>query len=66
MRSAATLCPMTEERIDPAGNTEQWRAFAHGSDPVVPKRGARSFAPVLIGILVGVLILGALAWLAFG
>jgi hypothetical protein len=54
---------MAEERIDPSGNTEQWRAFAHGEDPAEPKR--RSVAPIVIGVLVAVVILGALALLVF-
>ncbi len=54
---------MAEERIDPGGNTEQWRAFAHGQDPVEPKK--RSTTPIVLGVVVVVLILAALALLAF-
>jgi hypothetical protein len=54
---------MAEERIDPGGNTEQWQAFAHGSDPVEPKK--RPTATIVVGVLVVVLILGALALFIF-
>ena len=54
---------MAEERIDPGGNTEQWRAFAHGEDPVEPKK--RSITPIVVGVVIVVLILAALAFLAF-
>jgi hypothetical protein len=54
---------MTEERTDPSGNTEQWRVFAHGADPVEPKK--RPVGPIVAGIVVGVVILGLLALLAF-
>jgi hypothetical protein len=54
---------MAEERIDPGGNTEQWRAFAHAEDPVEQKK--RSIAPIVLGVVVVVLVLAALALLAF-
>jgi hypothetical protein len=54
---------MAEERIDPGGNTEQWRAFAHAEEPPEPKK--RSVTPIVVGVVVVVLILGALALLAF-
>jgi hypothetical protein len=54
---------MAEERIDPGGNTEQWRAFAHGSDPVAPKK--RSSGWIIIGVVAAVVILGVLALLIF-
>ena len=54
---------MAEERIDPGGNTEQWRAFAHGEDPIEPKK--RSVVPIVVGVVIVVVILGALAFLAF-
>jgi hypothetical protein len=52
-----------EERIDPGGNTEQWRAFAHGSDPVEPKK--RPVGTIVIGVVIVVVILGGLLYLAF-
>ena len=52
-----------EERIAPGGNTEQWRAFAHGSDPVEPKK--RAAGTIVVGLLIVVVILGGLAFLAF-
>ena len=54
---------MAEERIDPSGNTAQWRAFAHGDEPPEPKK--RSITPIVLGAVVVVLILAALAFLAF-
>jgi hypothetical protein len=54
---------MAEERIEAGGNTEQWRAFAQGSDPVEPKK--RSLAPIIIGVVVAALIIGLLALLIF-
>ena len=53
---------MAEERIDPGGNTEQWRAFAHAEEPVEPKK--RSIAPIAVGVVVVVLIVAALLFLA--
>jgi hypothetical protein len=52
-----------EERIDPGGNTEQWRVFAQGSDPVVPKK--RPIGTIAVGIVIIVLIVGGLLFLAF-
>jgi hypothetical protein len=54
---------MTEDRIDPSGSTEQWQAFAQGSDPAEPKK--RPTATIVVGVLVVVLILAALALLIF-
>jgi len=54
---------MAEERTDPGGSTEQWRVFAHGSDPEEPKKGSTS--RIVIGVVVAVVILGALALLIF-
>ncbi len=54
---------MAEERIDPGGNTEQWRAFAHGQDPVEPKK--RPAGPIVAGAVVAVVVLGLLALLIF-
>jgi len=54
---------MAEERIDPGGNTEQWRVFAQGSDPVEPKK--RSVGPIVIGVVVALVIIGVLALLIF-
>ena len=54
---------MAEERIDPGGNTEQWRAFVHREDPPEPKK--RSVMPIVVGVVVVVVILAALAFLAF-
>ena len=54
---------MAEERIDPGGNTEQWRAFAQGSDPAEPKK--RPLGPIVIGVAVALVIIGVLALLIF-
>jgi hypothetical protein len=54
---------MADERIDPGGNTEQWRAFAQGSDPVESKK--QSLGPIVIGVVIAVVIIGALALLIF-
>lgn len=54
---------MAEERIDPGGNTEQWRAFVQGSDPVEAKK--RSFGPVIIGVVIALVVIGVLALLIF-
>jgi hypothetical protein len=54
---------MAEERIDPGGNTEEWRAFAQGSDPVQPKK--RPLGPIIIGVVVVAVIIGFLALLIF-
>jgi hypothetical protein len=54
---------MAEERIDPGGNTEQWRVFAQGSDPVEAKK--RPFGTVIVGVVVAVVIIGVLALLVF-
>jgi hypothetical protein len=49
--------------IDPGGNTEQWRVFAHGSDPVVPKK--RPIGTIIVGAAIIVVIVGGLLFLAF-
>jgi hypothetical protein len=48
---------------DQGGNTEQWRAFAHGSDPVEPKK--RPVGTIVVGVVIVVVILGGLLFLAF-
>jgi hypothetical protein len=53
---------MAEEQGNPGGNTEQWRAFAHGTDPVAPAK--RVSAGLIISVVVAVLIVAGLVWLA--
>ncbi len=52
-----------DERIDSGGNTEQWRVFALGSDPVEAKK--RSAGPIIVGVVIAVVIIGVLALLIF-
>jgi hypothetical protein len=58
------VVPMSENSVDPSGNTEAFRAF-HQSAPQDPP--AASKTPVLIGgAVVAVLLIALFIWLATG
>ncbi|MEU5938861.1 hypothetical protein ABZ807_06665 [Micromonospora sp. NPDC047548] len=59
---------MSDEYMDPSGNTEQFRAFAH-AEPAAPAAPAEvaSRLPLLVGAaVVAVLLVAVAAWLALG
>ncbi|WP_165949813.1 hypothetical protein [Micromonospora sp. KC207] len=55
---------MSDKYVDPSGNTEQFRAFAHAPEAAA-KAAPASRAPLVAGIAVAVVLLvAAVAWLA--
>ncbi|MDI5938603.1 MULTISPECIES: hypothetical protein [Micromonospora] len=57
---------MSDKHMDPSGNTEQFRAFAHAPEGAAPAAPA-SRVPLVAGIAVAVVLLVAVvAWLALG
>ncbi|MEV5819975.1 hypothetical protein ACFYMB_13295 [Micromonospora haikouensis] len=55
---------MSDKYMDPSGNTEQFRAFAHAPEGAAPAAPA-SRVPLVAGIAVAVVLLVAVvAWLA--
>ncbi|WP_405104915.1 hypothetical protein OG559_16825 [Micromonospora sp. NBC_01405] len=56
---------MSDKYLDPSGNTEQFRAFAHTPEAGAPTTPAASRAPLFVGAAVVAVVLVALvAWLA--
>ncbi|MBQ1071824.1 hypothetical protein KBX06_01370 [Micromonospora sp. C31] len=54
---------MAENRTDPSGNTEAFRAYAHTAEPEAPAGASRT--PLLVGAAaVAVVLVALLAWLA--
>ncbi|MEH0843855.1 hypothetical protein V6U81_15830 [Micromonospora sp. CPCC 205711] len=57
---------MSDEYMDPSGNTEQFRAFAHSPEAAAPA-ATNSRLPLIAGAaVVAVLLVVAVAWLALG
>jgi hypothetical protein len=57
---------MSDEYLDPSGNTAQFRAFAHSPETAAPAQPA-SRLPLMIGAAaVAVLLVVLVAWLALG
>ncbi|GAA2507233.1 hypothetical protein Ahu01nite_058440 [Winogradskya humida] len=55
---------MSDNSVDPSGNTEAFRAFTHNApeEPV-----AASKTPLIIGVVaVAVVLIAVIAWLALG
>ncbi|MDJ1131793.1 hypothetical protein [Streptomyces iconiensis] len=60
-----------EGHPDPAGSTQMFRAFVDEGTPQqqrgpVPPAPAGPRVGLIVGIVVAVVVLGAVAWLAFG
>ncbi|HEV7896313.1 MAG TPA: hypothetical protein VGP31_00485 [Planosporangium sp.] len=53
---------MSNEQIDPSGNTGQFKAFAQAQ----PEETPPSRTPLLIGVLVAVALVAVVAYLALG
>lgn len=52
---------MSDNNVDPSGNTEAFRAFTHAPQP----EPAASKTPLIItGVVVAVVLIGLIAWLA--
>ncbi|SCG33923.1 hypothetical protein [Micromonospora halophytica] len=57
---------MSDEYVDPSGNTEQFRAFAHSPDSAAAAE-APSRLPLAVGAgVVAVLLVAVATWLALG
>ncbi len=53
---------MSDNSVDPSGNTEAFRAFTHSAPPEEP--AAASKTPLIIGVaVVAVVLVAVLAWL---
>ncbi|MCX4470216.1 hypothetical protein OOK41_07850 [Micromonospora sp. NBC_01655] len=56
---------MSDKYVDPSGNTEQFRAFAHAPEAGGPTAPDASRTPLVAGVAVAVVVLVAVvAWLA--
>lgn len=59
----AMVVGMSEDYVDPSGNTQQFKAFADRSEPAAP--AAPSKLPLIIGAAVAaVVVLALIVWLA--
>ncbi|SCE90895.1 hypothetical protein GA0074696_1597 [Micromonospora purpureochromogenes] len=65
MRGFARVSGMSDEYVDPSGNTEQFRAFAH-SEPAAPVEVASRLPLIAGAAAVAVLLVAVAAWLALG
>lgn len=55
---------MSDNSVDPSGNTEAFRAFTQNTTPEPPTTGTKT--PLIIGGVVAVVaIIAIVAWLAF-
>nr|WP_296077380.1 hypothetical protein [uncultured Actinoplanes sp.] len=53
---------MSDNRVDPSGNTEAFRAF---SETPAPEPAAASKTPLIVGgVIVAVVLIALIAWLA--
>ncbi|MFF3864871.1 hypothetical protein [Micromonospora sp. NPDC001898] len=56
---------MSDKYLDPSGNTEQFRAFAHAPEAGAPTTPAASQVPLVGGAaVVAVVLVVLVAWLA--
>jgi hypothetical protein len=56
------VVPMSDNRADPSGNTEAFRAFTEHPSPEAP---AASKTPLIVGgVVVAVVLIGLIVWLA--
>ncbi|MDT4987642.1 MAG: hypothetical protein QOI74_1736 [Micromonosporaceae bacterium] len=53
---------MSDEYVDPSGNTEQFKAFAHGR----PENATRSRLPLIVGVVAVAVVVIVLAVLVLG
>lgn len=61
MRGFAMVVRMSDNSVDPSGNTEAFRAFT--SSPAEP--AAASKTPLILGgVVLAVVVLAVIAWLA--
>ena len=61
----ASVCDMSDENVDPSGNTAAFRAFADSPEPAT--NAASSKTPLFIGVaLAAILVLALAIWLALG
>ncbi|MBG0813205.1 hypothetical protein [Planomonospora sp. ID82291] len=51
---------MSDHQIDPAGNTQQFRAFAQRKDPEAAPQQRSPIVPIAVGVVV-VLVIAAIA-----
>ncbi|MEH0819506.1 hypothetical protein ACSNN7_16105 [Micromonospora sp. URMC 105] len=56
---------MSDEYLDPSGNTEQFRAFAH-AEPAASVEAASRLPLIVATAVVAVLLVTVAAWLALG
>jgi len=54
---------MSDQHIDPAGNTQQFRAFAQGSEQETAATSKRSAALPIIATVLGIAIIAVVAYL---
>ena len=61
MRAFARVVPMSDNSVDPSGNTEAFRAFTN--TPQEPATASKT--PLIVGgVVLAVVVLALIAWLA--
>lgn len=62
MRGFAMVVRMSDNSVDPSGNTEAFRAFTHNT-PQEPATASKT--PLIVGgVVVAVVLVALIAWLA--
>ena len=62
VRRFAMVLRMSDNHVDPSGNTEAFRAFTESTSPEPP---ASSRTPLIVGgVVVAVVLIGLIVWLA--
>ena len=56
------VLPMSDNSVDPSGNTEAFRAFTQNTPPEEPT--ASKTPMIVIGAVVAVIVIGVIVWLA--
>lgn len=57
------VLPMSDNSVDPSGNTEAFRAFTQ-STPAEEPAAASKTPMIVIGAVVAVVLIGVIVWLA--
>jgi hypothetical protein len=63
MHGFAKVLPMSDNSVDPSGNTEAFRAFTERTSPEPPATSSKT--PLIAGgIVVAVVLIAVIVWLA--
>jgi hypothetical protein len=58
------VLPMSDNSVDPSGNTEAFRAFTERTSPEPPAATASRTPLIVGGIVVAVVLIAVVVWLA--